>query len=71
MYDSYMYSIHLAQPKSDVEFKERTDDGEENIVDKFIHVMNRLLATGELIRPKILFTPNNSLTRRIIKRVSC
>ena len=66
-----MDSFHLAQPKSDVEYKETTDDEEENIADKFVDVMNRLLLTGEMIRPKILFTPNNSLTWRIIKRVSC
>ena len=66
-----MDSFRLAQPKSDVEYKETTDDEEENIADKFVDVMNRLLLTGEMIRPKILFTPNNSLTWRIIKRVSC
>ena len=32
--------------------------------------MDQLRETGEIIRPKILFTPNNSLTWRIIKRVS-
>ena len=32
--------------------------------------MEELKETGDVIRPKILFTPDNSLTWKIIKRVS-
>ena len=62
--------FHLAPIKSDVEYKETTDDEEVDVGEKFVEVIKELLDTDEKIRPKILFTPNNSLTWRIIKRVS-
>jgi len=55
---------------SEKKHNETTDDGDEiSVTDKLGEVMKELLANNKTIRPKILFTPNNTLTRRIIKRV--
>ena len=64
-------TIRLAPPKSDDEYKETTDNEQVDVGKKFIEVVNELSDNNQKIRPKILFTPNNTLTWKIIKRVSC
>ena len=63
--------FYLAQAQSDAKYVETTDSGEEmDVNEEFAEVLNALLATGDTIQPKVLFTPNNSVTWSIIQRVS-
>ena len=62
-----LVTFYIAPAKLDKKHNETTNDGDE--LPKLGEVVKELLANNKTIRPKILFTPNNTLAWRIIKRV--